>query len=166
MAWAPQLSAQTFSTSPENVNLACAPASCLPFAAGVGPWINLGSHEHEPTTENPAKEPATEKSHDGTWLALSVATYTMALGDAAQTSYYKGPHALEVNPIARPFVNLPAPAYFALAGIATTGTNYLAYRMKHSRHRWERRIWWLPQTMQIAGNAYGISATAYSFAGR
>jgi hypothetical protein len=96
------------------------------------------------------------------WLSLSAATYTAAALDMHATAdavqlkknypaFYLGNP--EADPIARPFVKLPAPAYYACGFALATGVNWLGYRMSRSR-KW-RKAWWLPQSFSMSANGYG-----------
>ena len=96
------------------------------------------------------------------WLFLSAATYTAAALDMHATAdavqlkkkypaFYLG--YPEADPIARPFVKLPAPAYYACGFALATGVNWLGYRMSRSR-KW-RKAWWLPQSISMSANGYG-----------
>jgi hypothetical protein len=88
------------------------------------------------------------------FLMLSAGVYGLALLDMRETVSVGG---YEHDPLTRPFMKLPAPAYYA-GGIAlATGVNWMASKMEHSR-RW-RRIWWLPQACSIAGNLWGYATT-------
>ena len=59
------------------------------------------------------------------------------------------------DPLARPIVNLPTPAYVA-AGIAlATGVNCLSLKMGRS-HRFHK-VWFVPQLISIGGNSWGGS---------
>ena len=107
----------------------------------------------------PVKKKTALKVPKGMWLSLSAATYTAAAFDMHVTAdaeewfkkhpnYYRGP--TETDPLARPFVRLPQPAYYACGFALATGVNWLGYRMSRSR-RW-RKVWWLPQSISIGAN--------------
>jgi hypothetical protein len=95
-------------------------------------------------------------------LSLSAAAYTAAAFDMRATAnavelkrtypalYWGNP---EGNPIARPFVELPKPAYYACGLALATGVNWLGYKMSRTR-KW-RKIWWLPQSISISANTWG-----------
>ncbi len=96
------------------------------------------------------------------WLSLSAATYTAAALDMHATAnalelakkypaFYLG--YPEGDPIVRPFVKLPRPAYYACGVALATGVNWLGYRMSRSR-KW-RKVWWLPQSISSSTNSYG-----------
>jgi hypothetical protein len=96
------------------------------------------------------------------WLSLSALTYTAAALDMHATAdavqlkknypaFYLGNP--EADPIARPFVKLPAPAYYACGFALATPVNWLGYRMSRSR-KW-RKVWWLPQSFSMSANGYG-----------
>jgi hypothetical protein len=59
------------------------------------------------------------------------------------------PHFKQKDPVVRPFLRLPAPAYYASAAMFATGVNFLRWKMARSG-RWHK-IWWLPQVTSIAG---------------
>ena len=110
----------------------------------------------------PVKKKAALQVPKKLWLSLSAATYTAAALDMHATAaalewfnkhphYYAGP--LETDPLARPFVKLPRPAYYACGFALATGVNWLGYRMSRSR-RW-RKVWWLPQSVSISANSWG-----------
>jgi len=94
-----------------------------------------------------AVKPALPKSY---WV-LSAGVYTAA-GLDMQRSESMLPNFDERDPIVRPFLRLPAPAYFASAALFATGINFLGWKMARSE-RWHK-IWWFrrsrrwPETWQ------------------
>jgi hypothetical protein len=62
-------------------------------------------------------------------------------------------HFVDSDPVARPIVDLPNPAYLAVSVAMATGLNWLSWKMKHSRRF--RRVWWLPQVITIQNNIWG-----------
>lgn len=58
----------------------------------------------------------------------------------------------ESNPLARPFVNLPTPAYVASSAALTAGVSAISWKLRGSEHPLLRRFWWAPQAVQIAIN--------------
>jgi hypothetical protein len=84
----------------------------------------------------PPKKPATLRLPKTLWLSLSAATYTAAALDMHATAdaverKRKYPLAYlgfpESDPIAKPFVKLPRPAYYACGFALATGINWLGY---------------------------------------
>jgi hypothetical protein len=61
----------------------------------------------------------------------------------------------EADPFSRPFIHLPAPAYYATGFALATGVNWLGWKLTKSR-KWHK-VSWLPQVISISGNAWGIS---------
>lgn len=59
----------------------------------------------------------------------------------------------EGDPLAKPFVTLPKPAYFTLGTAMGASLAFLSNKMKKSPHRWEHKIWWIPQVVQISVNS-------------
>jgi hypothetical protein len=117
----------------------------------------------------PVKKPATLRVPKIQWLSLSAATYSAAALDMHVTAnaeewfrkhpdYYRGP--TETDPLARPFVRLPQPAYYACGFALATGVNWLGYRMSHSHKL--RKVWWLPQSISITANSWGYKTRRFN----
>lgn len=108
-----------------------------------------------------AQEKSLPETHtDKQWLILSISGHAAAALDAEETILnVKGPCPCgrESNPLARPFVALPGPAYRATSQVLVLGTDWLSWKMKHSQHRWMRRTWWVPQAAQIVANLQGAA---------
>lgn len=99
--------------------------------------------------------------HKGQFLALSAAVYAASLADMHQTMIVRNDSGwYEANPLARPLVNLPEPAYYAAGLALATGVNWMSWKMGHSR-RWHK-LAFLPQVFSIAGNSYGFKSNRYS----
>ena len=60
----------------------------------------------------------------------------------------------EADPLARPFIRLPAPAYYASGLAMATGLNWLSWKMAHSR-RWHK-LAPVPQLLAVGGNLNGF----------
>jgi hypothetical protein len=99
-----------------------------------------------------AVQPALPKSF---WV-LTAGVYTAA-GLDMQRSESMLPNFDERDPIVRPFLRLPAPAYYASAALFATGVNFLGWKMARSE-RWHK-VWWLPQVTSMAGNLAGYGYT-------
>src|SRR5882724_9706440 len=65
----------------------------------------------------------------------------------------------EADPLARPFVKLPAPAYYAVGLAMATGLNWISWKMGHSR-RWHT-LAAIPQLLAIAGNTHGYKSNLF-----
>jgi len=90
------------------------------------------------------------------WLALSLAGQAAILSDARTTLDLRASHPItfyESDPVARPFVNLPPPAYVASAVTLAGGISALGWKLRDSGNPWLRRHWWIPQATQILLNA-------------
>lgn len=90
------------------------------------------------------------------WLALTLAGQAAALADAKTTLDLKRAHPLtfyENDPLARPFVNLPPPAYVASVVGLTASVSAISWKLRRSEHPLLRHFWWAPQAAQIALNA-------------
>jgi hypothetical protein len=90
------------------------------------------------------------------FFVLSAGVYAAA-GLDMQQSESMLPNFDEKDPVVRPFLRLPAPAYYASAALFATGVNFLGWKMARSE-RWHR-IWWMPQVTSMAGNLAGYGYT-------
>lgn len=91
------------------------------------------------------------------FVVLSAAVYAASLADMHQTMRLRNePWWYERDPLARPIVRLPAPAYYVTGLALATGVNWLSWKMGHSK-RWQR-LASLPQTFSIAGNTFGFQS--------
>jgi hypothetical protein len=110
---------------------------------------------------SPRREPrkALINARFGPYVVLSAGVYTAAWLDMTETQSSM-PNFTEADPLARPFLLLPKPPYFASGTMLGTGVNWLGWKMQRSE-RWHR-IWWLPQAVSIAVNlsAYGYTRTS------
>lgn len=94
------------------------------------------------------------------FFVLSAAVYGAGLTDMHQTlEARKNSWWYETDPLARPFVKLPAPAYYATGLAMATGLNWISWRMGHTR-RW-RKLSPIPQMLAIAGNIYGFRTNRF-----
>jgi hypothetical protein len=94
------------------------------------------------------------------FLILSAAVYVASLADMHQTikeRKYDWWH--ESDPLARPFVRLPAPAYYATGLAMATGLNWVSWKMGHSR-KWHK-LAAIPQLLSMGGNAYGYKTNLF-----
>lgn len=95
------------------------------------------------------------------FVVLSAAVYLVSLADMHQTILVRSePWWFERDPLARPIVRLPAPAYYATGLALATGVNWLSWKMAHSR-RW-RKLAFMPQLVCIAGNSYGFKSNHFA----
>jgi hypothetical protein len=98
--------------------------------------------------------------HDRPVLVLAGVQASLSYFDSVQTvDWLKTQGYKESDPLARPFVHNPA-ALYALDGAGAIGTAWLAHRMRTSHNRWAHRLWWMPQTVVISGNAWALGYTA------
>jgi hypothetical protein len=96
------------------------------------------------------------------YVILSAGVYTAVWLDMTETQASM-PNFKEADPLARPFLLLPKPLYYASGTMLGTGVNWLGLKMQRSE-RWHK-IWWLPQAVSIAANLSGYGYTRTSGAG-
>jgi hypothetical protein len=94
------------------------------------------------------------------WAALTTASLGAAAADVYCTTQILREGGYETDPLARPFTNLPTPAYAAVSMAGAAGVDWLGLRMQRSRHLWIRRFWWAPQIAQIQFNIVGAAYSA------
>lgn len=85
------------------------------------------------------------------WLGLSIADHSAATFDAWSTRrVISSGEGYEMDPLMRPFAG-NASLYAAMQA-GPLLFEYLGWRMMKSRHGWERRTWWVPQSLGAAMN--------------
>lgn len=98
--------------------------------------------------------------HKKQFFILSTAVYTAATADMYQTLHVRHYYWWsETDPLARPLVKLPSPAYYATGFALATGVNWLGWKMGHSR-KWHK-LATVPQLFAIGGNTYGFKSNHY-----
>jgi hypothetical protein len=102
-------------------------------------------------------KPAAEK-HNTLGRLLTLGDATFALWDVRQTQVHQAsPGFYEQNPIARPLVHHPV-ANYALAGVEVVVLKKVGDNWR-GKSDWRHKIWWLPQTVGIAGHVIGIATS-------
>jgi hypothetical protein len=95
-------------------------------------------------------------------VILSAGVYAAVWLDMTETQASM-PNFKEADPLARPFLLLLKPLYYASGTMLGTGVNWLGFKMQRSE-RWHK-IWWVPQVLSIAANLSGYGYTRTSGAG-
>jgi hypothetical protein len=94
------------------------------------------------------------------FILLSAGVYGAAILDMHQTLAVRSSHWwYETDPLAKPFVRLPASAYYATGLALTTGVNWLSWKMSRSRPWHELAP--IPQVLSIIGNLYGFHSNRF-----
>jgi len=107
-----------------------------------------------------AKPLSPVRFHKTQFLILSVAVYGASFADMHQTmKERKYGWWFEADPLAKPFVRLPAPAYYAAGLAMATGVNWISWKMGHSR-KWHK-LAVIPQLLAIGGNTYGYKTNLF-----
>lgn len=82
------------------------------------------------------------------WLVLCVLEHSAATFDAYSTRQASSRGAREEDPLMRPFAH--SPAIYAALQVGPVLIDVLARHMQRSQYNFERRTWWVPQTVSTA----------------
>jgi hypothetical protein len=138
------------------------PASSLSLQIVTANPLDIPPTPPPPALEKfvlPAKLPPSHFSKTR-FILLSATVYAAATADMYRTNQFK--HFswwIERDPLAKPFVHLPTPAYFAVGLSLATGLNWVSWKMAHSRRF--HRVAPLPQLAAIAGNLHGVTTNSF-----
>jgi hypothetical protein len=114
---------------------------------------------------SPSPKPMGKSGLPKVFLLTSTGVYSAAVLDMRNTRNNMnfcvgrpGYVCSENNPLARPFVNLPAGGYYASGLVLATGINWLSWKM--TRIEKLRHVWFLPQLASMAANGWGYASSA------
>lgn len=105
-----------------------------------------------------ADRPHETRTQRRVWFTLMLAGHGGAAFDAWSTrrAVSQG-YGTEANPLLRPFAN--SGAMYAATQVSPLLMDFLGKRMITNRHRWVRRVWWLPQA---AGMGMSVGAGVHN----
>src|SRR5205807_3412646 len=94
--------------------------------------------------------------HDKLILALTTVQTVVLVSDGVTTRQFVKRGYVEVDPLTRILIGRkPTWGRMApLGAVQVVASVWVAERMKTSRHIWVRRLWWMPQMIQIAANGF------------
>jgi hypothetical protein len=121
---------------------------------------NSSPRPPEPNPLQPKPKSTTINFSKTRLILFSAAVYAASIADMHQTlDVRKNYWWHETDPLAKPLVRLPAPAYYATGLAMATGVNWLSWKMARS-HRWHK-LAPLPQIFSITGNPYGFHSNRF-----
>lgn len=102
--------------------------------------------------------------HDKPVMILAVAQASLAVTDYTTTLQLKAsakPNEVftEHNPVMRPFVAHGAAGLVPVIATETVLDTWLSHKMRTSPHKWERKLFWVPQAIAIGSHMWGLSVT-------
>ena len=101
------------------------------------------------------------------FLGADVAAKTLDVRQTERNYRWGQAHPCDLTPVgqpcgfsendltARPLVPHPG-TFYGVEYLRAFGAAWLGDRMRHSHSRVIRRLWWMPQTLSLAGNAEGF----------
>jgi hypothetical protein len=96
------------------------------------------------------------------WLVMGAVEHGAATFDAWSTRRaISSGQAQELDPLLQPFAGNGS--LYAAVQVGPLAFDYVGRRMLTSRHRWERRTWWVPQALSTA---FSIASGAHNLGGR
>jgi hypothetical protein len=97
-------------------------------------------------------------THDKPVMALALSQTAALVADGITTREQVRLGYTETDPLTRAVLgSRPTWARMApLGAVQCLLETWLAERMRTSTHRWIRRLWWLPQSVGIGGNIWGV----------
>jgi hypothetical protein len=103
-------------------------------------------------------------AHDKPVMALAFSQSAVLVADGITTRQRVQLGYTELDPVTRVFLgSRPSWARMApLGALQCLLETWLAERMRTSTHKWIRRLWWLPQSVGIAGNTWGVETNTRS----
>jgi hypothetical protein len=122
--------------------------------------LNSSPRPPEPNPLQPKPKSTTINFSKTRFILLSAAVYAASIADMHQTlDVRKNSSWHETDPLAKPLVRLPAPAYYAAGLAMAAGVNWLSWKMARS-HRW-RKLAPVAQIFSITGNLYGFHSNRF-----
>jgi hypothetical protein len=98
--------------------------------------------------------------HDKPILALTTVQTVVLVSDGVTTRQFVKRGYVEVDPLTRILIGRkPTWGRMApLGAVQIVASVWVAERMKTSRHIWVRRLWWMPQIIEIAANGFSAKS--------
>lgn len=97
-------------------------------------------------------------AHDKPVMALVLSQSAALVADGITTRERVRLGYTELDPVTKVFLG-SRPTWVRMAPLGALQClleTWLAERMRTSRSRWVRRLWWLPQSVGIGGNIWGV----------
>jgi hypothetical protein len=101
------------------------------------------------TLPTPVRTPEQAKRAKQLWLGLSIAQHSAAVFDAWSTRrVVSSGDGQELNPLLHPFAGNAS--LYVVTQVTPVLLDFASRRMMNSHHDWERRTWWVPQSLSAA----------------
>ena len=101
-------------------------------------------------------------THDKPVLALGLAQSAALVADCVTNRQRVQLGYTEFDPVTKIFLG-SRPTWGRMAPLGAVQClleTWLAERMRTSTHKWIRRFWWVPQSVGISGNIWGVGANS------
>ena len=98
-------------------------------------------------------------AHDKPVLALGLAQSAVLVADGVTTRERVRMGYTEFDPVTKIFLG-SRPTWGRMAPLGAVQClleTWLAERMRTSTNKWIRKLWWLPQSVGISGNIWGVA---------
>ncbi|MGH9774933.1 MAG: hypothetical protein ACRD50_08290 [Candidatus Acidiferrales bacterium] len=143
---------------PSNSGKNLLPADMIMSSADIAKSLSATSEPNVIAPAAPFREWAGGVQHhvSRTWLALSIGDHAAATFDAWSTRRaLQGGGRYEADPLMRPFAN--SGLIYAAVQVLPSALDYAALHMQRNHLSWVRHMWWMPQSLSIAGSLFAGS---------
>ena len=148
-------------TQPAIESNAALPDAPVPMTVLTAPAPIAFLRPGKPMTVSVAQLRAENRRKEFEWKGLAIASSGAATFDAWSTRHaITTAGAVELNPLLRPFAGNGS--LYAAIQVGPALMDFAGRKMMYSRHRWVRRMWWVPQSTSFVSSIFcGAHNLAY-----